>query len=93
MFLAPYVLGTASSSKTEWKTMSEQEKLKSLMKPLIVFANSGGKESSPPTGEGPQNNTVPRKRKETHSSQPNPTTKPKKSKPKQQQEITIDNFI
>ena len=72
--------------------MSEQEQLKSLMKPLLVFANSGGEESITPTGKDPPNSSIPRKRKEAIS-KPTPTAKPKKPKPKQQKEITIDNFV
>ena len=73
--------------------MSEQE-LRSLLKPLVIFANSGdSKKETPPQKSSP----LPKKRKSAPltptPSSPAQTPKPKKSKQKQNKEITIDNFI
>ena len=80
--------------KAHSRTMSEQELLKSLLKPLVIFANSGGnkQENAPP-----QKRPLSKKRKTSptaSSATPPPLApKTKKGKQKQNNEITIDNFI
>ena len=71
--------------------MSEQESLKKLLKPLVLFANSGEKQQ---TTEKPLSTTEPTRKRKTDNinSDLKPRKKPKQEK-KKTEKITLDNFI
>ena len=74
-------------------TMSEQDALKSLLKPLVLFANSGEKVPEPDPSPKP----APTTKKRRPPPEPSPPTKtapkPKKPREKKPSQLTVDNFI